>query len=643
MKIMRECFNPATGSDSLIGEYLTEGFREGRDQGINGYLVHNVPEYADQYNYIVARYIPDKDELWFWGAWKDEKPALAAAKDIDGQVIYRNGYNNDHNIANDYPSEETDECLKEDTYNPTYFNKVRKQVKDIVAKLDIPKGLKVTVDEDRDFEYDGDNYTFIDVCFEAPKLKDKKGLDVFEEKYWTFIEKVTKDLQNTFPKLDIDNSGISDDSPNDKVRSSIVINFKTATDECLKEDTVKQGKKWVNKGEDGTHGKFNTKKEADAQRKAMFANGYKEGLEEAKKEDEEEFDETAEAQTVKDFIDTFKEYDKDLALEFKPIIIDDKEYNITGIITDDSEEGKITVEIQYIAPEAEEETTDEAEDIEAEENDEWEDEVEESLTEDKTVDYVDYKHSYCHELEPKMKQLNYMCNVLKVPTGDVIKKILGILKSAKNINKTEKEQWFYDTIKNKKWNNSKEIYQFIKNSINKAKEVEATVDDKGELKKESLNESLNDTLQEILKEQAEVLGYESLEDPEPYTFEKFKGMMADYVNDELEDEGIKFTISEDDVTQELYKVYIDYYNCESLTEDDDEWEDEDELTEYLVKGLQEHINDRPDPIEDNSEFKGQDNAVVDCPVSKLIAHSEDEKPLDCEMKKEPLPKNLTTK
>lgn len=49
-------------------------------------------------------------------------------------------------------------------------------------------------------------------------------------------------------------------------------------DEILKldEDTVKQGKHWVNKGDSGkTHGKFATKKAADAQRKAMFANGYK--------------------------------------------------------------------------------------------------------------------------------------------------------------------------------------------------------------------------------------------------------------------------------------------------------------------------------------------------------------------------------
>lgn len=43
-------------------------------------------------------------------------------------------------------------------------------------------------------------------------------------------------------------------------------------DESLNEDTVKQGSSWVNKGKEGTHGKFKTKKEADAQRKAMFAN-----------------------------------------------------------------------------------------------------------------------------------------------------------------------------------------------------------------------------------------------------------------------------------------------------------------------------------------------------------------------------------
>lgn len=42
----------------------------------------------------------------------------------------------------------------------------------------------------------------------------------------------------------------------------------------VEEDTVKSGSGWTNKGKEGTHGKFKTKKAADAQRKAMFANGY---------------------------------------------------------------------------------------------------------------------------------------------------------------------------------------------------------------------------------------------------------------------------------------------------------------------------------------------------------------------------------
>ena len=55
--------------------------------------------------------------------------------------------------------------------------------------------------------------------------------------------------------------------------------------ESMNEDTVKtKDGKWANVGKDGKvdSGKFKTKKEADAQRKAMYANGYKgESLEEA--------------------------------------------------------------------------------------------------------------------------------------------------------------------------------------------------------------------------------------------------------------------------------------------------------------------------------------------------------------------------
>lgn len=47
--------------------------------------------------------------------------------------------------------------------------------------------------------------------------------------------------------------------------------------DSLTEDTVqKSNGKWTNRGDDGEeHGEFDSKKQADAQRKAMYANGYK--------------------------------------------------------------------------------------------------------------------------------------------------------------------------------------------------------------------------------------------------------------------------------------------------------------------------------------------------------------------------------
>lgn len=57
-------------------------------------------------------------------------------------------------------------------------------------------------------------------------------------------------------------------------------------EDMLDEDTIKvKDGKWVNKGKEGTHGTFKTKKAADAQRKAMFANGWHEDLNEDYKVD----------------------------------------------------------------------------------------------------------------------------------------------------------------------------------------------------------------------------------------------------------------------------------------------------------------------------------------------------------------------
>lgn len=54
--------------------------------------------------------------------------------------------------------------------------------------------------------------------------------------------------------------------------------FRSKEDLIVNEDTVKvKDGKWTNRGREGTHGSFRTRKAADAQRKAMFANGYREG------------------------------------------------------------------------------------------------------------------------------------------------------------------------------------------------------------------------------------------------------------------------------------------------------------------------------------------------------------------------------
>ena len=61
----------------------------------------------------------------------------------------------------------------------------------------------------------------------------------------------------------------------------------------------------------------------------------------------------------------------------------------------------------------------------------------------------------------------------------------------------------------------------------------------------------------------------------------------------------------------------------------------------LGEDLVEHVNEEHPAIESEQELEGTDNAIVDCKVADVITHSEDEKPLNCEMKDKPLEKPLT--
>ena len=47
--------------------------------------IQNVPEYAKNYKYIVARRVDG--ELYFWGAWNDRNKANEVAIEIGGVVV----------------------------------------------------------------------------------------------------------------------------------------------------------------------------------------------------------------------------------------------------------------------------------------------------------------------------------------------------------------------------------------------------------------------------------------------------------------------------------------------------------------------------------------------------------------------------
>lgn len=47
--------------------------------------INNMPAYASDFTYIVARLC--ENELWFWGAWDDEAVAYQVAAEIGGLVV----------------------------------------------------------------------------------------------------------------------------------------------------------------------------------------------------------------------------------------------------------------------------------------------------------------------------------------------------------------------------------------------------------------------------------------------------------------------------------------------------------------------------------------------------------------------------
>ena len=96
----------------------------------------------------------------------------------------------------------------------------------------------------------------------------------------------------------------------------------------------------------------------------------------------------------------------------------------------------------------------------------------------KLVNYVEYKHSYAHALEPKLKALNFHANVKRKPVA-YIKKIIFNALNQNDVRFTDKEHTFFDNVLNHC--DSTQLYFYVKNAVNKAKEILVYVDDDGEL------------------------------------------------------------------------------------------------------------------------------------------------------------------
>lgn len=140
---------------------------------------------------------------------------------------------------------------------------------------------------------------------------------------------------------------------------------------------------------------------------------------EEKEEVEEEKDEKDFSETVEDFVKNFEDYDKDLSLEFKPIVIDGVEYSISDFEFDDSEDGKLIIGIGYSLPEKEEEDNIEPEDEEnleveeAEEDENVENEQEEIEDEEDAEDNGEEDSEIFESLKNIIRQKDLLEQELK--------------------------------------------------------------------------------------------------------------------------------------------------------------------------------------------------------------------------------------
>ena len=239
-------------------EYLPEDFRQEQLDRFNKFLKEMKKKYTLTQLGVSASF--SNGETWYHEI-KDE--SLEESKE-ERKV----GHKLRHKLVKEdlYEDKVSNEALKKESYSllgnedkeilaySNYYN-AEKKAKEL--------GLKLA-------EY-GDNYGS-DISY-AYWNKSGNRYDDEEVMCYYFFDK------NGKPRKEVTKFELERIADAFGISESEIDDAEEVIEESLKEDTVKQGKHWVNKGKEGTHGKFKTKKEADAQRKAMFAQGFKEEVE----------------------------------------------------------------------------------------------------------------------------------------------------------------------------------------------------------------------------------------------------------------------------------------------------------------------------------------------------------------------------
>ena len=233
-------------------------------------------------------------------------------------------------------------------------------------------------------------------------------------------------------------------------------------------------------------------------------------------------EEVPEALTVGAFIDELKDYDAGLSLEWKPIVIDEKEYPIEAVAFDASEDGKIIAEVSYALPQEEntindeevssdEEPAAEEQEVPAEEaGDAGEDEVIESLKE--AVRQKDLLENEVRDLKNQKTVSDTEVQGLKEELEKYKSGFMRVSELASKSTKLEKENKSLTEQLNLKDTEIKDLKEKVENHISLTESVNA---DKAKVKElseklvavqaaaEETEKSLNEALEESKKKAAD--------------------------------------------------------------------------------------------------------------------------------------------